>query len=289
MIRYALPDFTVRLPFNLMFAEMMRTTPELFFEDVRAECMYGCFPDCIMNGGRVVSGERAGYDRISETFDAIEKAGLGIRITFTNMMVRPEHFEDEYANTILRAASGRNARVIVWSDELGEYISGRYHLGLILSTSRALSGVEELNAMLGRYDMVVLDYNHNKDDAFLRQVSDPARLEVMVNELCKPGCAYRQEHYREDSIRQMEHTESAYLCHGGFEVPGFTARTAESPTILGNNDVRRLNSTYGISHFKLVGRTSSMGNYSESYLYYLVRPEYRNLVMKIIRHRFPEQ
>ena len=174
MICYALPDFTTWLPLNLTVAGMMRTAPEMFLEDVRAECIYGCFPDCIMNGGRVIPGERAGYDQIARTFDAIEKEGLGIRITFTNMLVRPEHFEDEYANDILRAASGRNARVIVWSDELGEYISGRYKLGLILSTTRELNGVEELNAMLGRYDLVVLDYNHNTQTTKWRKNNEKA-------------------------------------------------------------------------------------------------------------------
>ena len=94
MILYALPDFTVMLSWNLMFAGMMHTAPEMFFEDVKADCVYGCFPDCMMNGGRVIPGERASYEQIARTFDAIEEAGLGIRITFTNMLVRPEHFED---------------------------------------------------------------------------------------------------------------------------------------------------------------------------------------------------
>ena len=283
MIRYALPDFTARLSFNLMFARMMHTAPELFFDDIKAECVYGCFPDCIMNGGRVIPGERASYDQISETFDAIEKEGLGIRITFTNMLIRPEHFDDEYANTILKAARGRNAKVIVNSDELGEYISNRYHLGLILSTTRELSGAEELNMMLDRYEMAVLNYNHNKDDAFLKQVSHPDRLEVMVNEPCKPGCTTRQQHYLEDSRSQMEHRRESFNCPGGCEKAGYTMRTATSPTILGNDDIRRLNKTYGIEHYKIVGRRLSVSRSSEAYLYYFVRPEYRSTMAKIIQ------
>ncbi len=286
MIQYALPDFNTKLSYNLMFAGMMRTAPEMFFEDVIAECIYGCFPDCIMNGGRVMKGERAGRGRIAETFDAIEKEGLGIRLTFTNMLVRPEHFEDEYANDILREASGRNARVIVWSDELGEYISAKYKLGLILSTTRVLDGAEEVNAMLARYDMVVLDYNRNKDDDFLRQISDPSRLEVMVNERCVPHCAFRREHHLQDSISQMEHAPSAFRCKGRCEGSGFTSRTAASPTIMGNDDIRRMNSTYGVTHFKLSGRNAGLGHFTESYLYYFVRPEYRGLVSKIIGRRF---
>ena len=287
MIRYALPDFTRRLSLNLMFARMMRTAPEMFYDDIRAECLYGCFPGCIMNGGRVIEGEPADCGEIARTFDAIEKEGLGIRLTFTNMLIRPEHFEDEYANSILRAAQGRNARVIVKSDELADYMSGRYHLGLILSTTRELSGVEELNTLLGRYDLAVLDYNRNKDDAYLQQVCDPSRLEVMVNELCNPGCPHRRQHYTEDSRCQMEHAAITFRCPGGQETAGYTTRTGGSPTILGNEDIRRLNSTYGISHFKIVGRGTAVGRYKEAYLYYLVRPEYRGLVERVL-HRNPE-
>ncbi len=283
MILYALPDFTVMLSWNLMFAGMMHTAPEMFFEDVKADCVYGCFPDCMMNGGRVIPGERASYEQIARTFDAIEEAGLGIRITFTNMLVRPEHFEDEYANTILRAARGRNAKVIIWSDELGEYISGRYNLGLILSTTRELNGADGLNEMLRRYDMAVLEYNHNKDDAFLRQITCPEKLEVMANELCKPGCRVRQQHYLAESRNQMERSSVVFPCPGNYPMSGFTALAASSPTILSNEDIRRLHKTYGISHFKLVGRKYGVSFFSEAYLYYLVRPEYRNVMAKIIR------
>ncbi len=283
MIQYALPDFTVRLPFNLMFIRMMKSAPEIFFDNIRISSLYGCFPGCFMNGGRVMNGERFNYNQINETFDIIEKEGLGIRLTFTNMFLKPEHFEDSYANTILRAAQKRNAKVIVWSDELGDYITSRYHLGLILSTSRELDGVDELNRMLESYDMVVLDYNHNKDDVFLKQVMYPSKLEVMANEVCRPGCPTRRLHYEDESRCQLENIPSSFRCPDIYEGAGFTTRTASSPTILGNDDIQRLNETYGISHFKIVGRNTSVGMYAEAYLYYLVRPMYRGVVEKIIR------
>ncbi len=289
MIRYALPDITEHLPINLMFSRMMRSAPEMFFDDVKAESMYGNFPRCIMNGGRVVNGERYTSDQINKTFDEIENEGLTIRLTFTNMLVREEHFNDEYSNMILKAAEGRNAQIIVNSDELGDYISNRYHLKLILSTTRELSGVEELNQMLKRYDMVVLDYNHNQDDEFLKQVSEPTRLEVMANELCKPNCQDRQKHYESDSRSQLEYVPFSFFCSGGCETSGYTTRLENNHRhILSNDDIRRLNNTYGITHFKLTGRGCPTKHYSETYLYYLVKPEYRNTVLKIVNKKLSE-
>lgn len=75
--------------------------------------------------GRTITGTPYSYDQINETFDQIEKEGLSIRLTFTNMLIKPEQFEDEYSNMILKAAQGRDAWVIVYSDELGDYIFSR--------------------------------------------------------------------------------------------------------------------------------------------------------------------
>ena len=61
MILYSLPDFTKNLQLNLTVLEFMRKSPEIFFDDVKIVSMYGSFPGCIMNGGRVVPGEREPY------------------------------------------------------------------------------------------------------------------------------------------------------------------------------------------------------------------------------------
>ncbi len=283
MIRYALPDIIKHLSFNIQFSRMMQSAPELFYDDVKAECIYGNFPECIMNGGRVMQGKPYTADQVNSVFDAIEDAGMAIRLTFTNMLIRQEHYEDQYSNMILKAAEGRNAQVIVYSDDLGNYISTRYHLKLILSTSRALKDVEELNQKLEHYDMVVLNYNHNQDDSFLKQVTDPSRLEVMVNELCKPNCPDRQKHYESDSLFQLEHKLSSFRCSGEREGLGYTTRMGKYKHILSNDDIRRLNKSYGISHFKLTGRGCPEDHYLETYLYYLVKPEYHNVVVKIIK------
>ena len=285
MIQFALPDLTPRtLTFSLAMVRIKHSMPELFYDDVDISSIYGNFPGCIMNGGRTYSGKQYSRDRIEKVLDAVSNEGLITRLTFTNKLIRPEHFEDEYANIILAAAQKHHAQVIVHSDELADYISGRYHLELILSTTRALHGVEELNAMLDRYSMVVLDYNHNKDDAFLRRVSDPSRLEVMPNELCEPGCPNRQRHYDYLSRYQLDPTiKEAFTCPQKQETKGFSTRTESSPTLLSNQDIRRLYFTYGIRHYKIVGRNESWETITESFLYYLVRTEYRSLVLEIAK------
>ena len=274
MIRYSLPDFTVGLQYNLMFVQLMRACPQFFFEDITVGSLYGCFPSCIMNGGRTFVRDRYTSEQVKATYDAAEEAGLTLRLTFTNMLVGPEHFGDEYFNMILDEADGRDVEVIVYSDELLDYIKERHSFNATLSTTRLLKTVEELNRMLSRYDMVVLDYNHNKDNDYLSRVAEPSKLEVMPNELCNPACPYRAKHYEHNSRNQLLNRVTPFRdCrHEGL---GFTTRTAQSPTLLGNDDVRKLNATYGIENFKIVGRGVTSELTLESYLYYLVRPEHR--------------
>ena len=289
MIRYSLPDFTRHLRLNLMMVDFMRKSPEIFWDDIEIASLYGNFPGCIMNGGRVMHDvqERYSPEQVRETFDTISKNGLIARLTMTNMLIRPDQYEDEYCRMILEAAREHDAEIIVNQDELADYLSSRYHFRMILSTTRQLSGVEELNSMLDRYDMVVLDYNHNKDDAFLRAVKAPSRLEVMPNELCRPGCQARQQHYLAISQHQLTGVECGFHCPNAdaYERAGFTKRTQASPTLLGNDDIRRLNAEYGISNFKIVGRLHSREVLLESYVYYLIRPEYRAVMLEIIRKK----
>lgn len=283
MIQYSLPDITWHLSFNLILARLQRTAPELFFEDVSINSVYGCFPGCIMNGGRFFIGKRYTYDQIAEVFDHIADEELITRLTFTNMLIRPDQFEDEYCNMILQAAEGRNVEIIVCLDELDNYISSRYRFRRTLSTTRALSGVDELNAMLARYDMVVLDYNRNKDDVYLKKVCDPTRLEVMPNETCQPECPIRQQHYIHNSRCQLDNVELPFSCTKEHKLNRFTSPPADSPTLLDNNNIRRLYSTYGISNYKIVGRSLSVKESVNSYFYYLIRPEYRAVAQKVLK------
>ena len=247
--------------------------------------MYGCFPGCIMNGGRYFVGERLTYDRIAATFDAIAEEGLITRLTLTNMLITPDQFEDEYSNMILKAAQGRNVEVIVYLDELDDYITSRYSFRRTLSTTRALSSVDELNTMLARYDMVVLNYNRNKDDTFLKKVSDPTRLEVMPNETCQPNCPLRQQHYIHNSRCQLDNVELPFKCSKDYASSKFTVPPADSPTLLTNDEVRRLYHTYGIYNYKIVGRSLSVRENLNAYMYYLIRPEYRSVVRMILKDK----
>lgn len=283
MIDFTLPDFTVGLRRNLVFAQLMRDCPQFFFDDVRIHSVYGCFPNCVVNGGRTFVREPYTREQIEETFAALDAQGVQARLTFTNMLVGEEHLDDPYFNEILDVAAGHGAGVIVYSDLVGDYVKARYpHMERTLSTTREILDVAELNRQLERYDIVVLNYNKNKDLEFLDAVEQPNKLEVMANELCNPGCPHRNEHYLHNSRDQIEGrlTEFRRCNLAGKD---FWEMAPTSPTILTNDDVRMLHARYGVPRFKLVGRGIAGDVNLESNLHYLVRPEHRDGLRAALR------
>lgn len=275
MIDFTVPDFTVGLKRNLVFARVMRDCPQFFFDDVRIQSVYGCFPGCVMNGGRAFVRQRYTPEQVRATFQALDAQGLKARLTFTNMLVGEEHLGDEYFNMILDEGAAHGAGVIVYSDLVDAYIKDRHpEMERTLSTTREILDAVQLTDALERFDMVVLNYNLNKDHAFLDKVGHADRLEVMANELCNPGCPHRREHYLHNSADQLaERITEFRRCN--LAGKDFFKMAPASPTILTNDDVRELNRRYGVPRFKLVGRGVAGDVNLESYLYYLVRPEHR--------------
>ena len=282
-INYTLPDFTVGLKRNLVFAQLMRDCPQFFFDDVRIQSVYGCFPGCVVNGGRAFVREPYSARQIEATFEALDGQGIAARLTFTNMLVEERHLEDPYFNLILDAAADHGAGVIVYSDLVDAYVRARHpRMERTLSTTREILDAAELNRALGAFDLVVLNYNKNKDLTFLDQVEHPERLEGMANELCNPGCPHRNEHYLHNSRDQLAGTVTEFRrCDLGGK--DFFKLAPTSPTILTNDDVRTLHGRYGVPRFKIVGRGVAPDVNLESYLYYLVRPEHRAGLREALR------
>lgn len=282
-INYTLPDFTVGLKRNLVFAQLMRDCPQFFFDDVRIQSVYGCFPGCVVNGGRAFVREPYSARQIEATFEALDGQGIAARLTFTNMLVEERHLEDPYFNLILDTAADHGAGVIVYSDLVDAYVRARHpRMERTLSTTREILDAAELNRALGAFDLVVLNYNKNKDLAFLDQVEHPERLEVMANELCNPGCPHRNEHYLHNSRDQLAGTVTEFR-RCDLSGKDFFKLAPTSPTILTNDDVRTLHERYGVPRFKIVGRGVAPDVNLESYLYYLVRPEHRAGLREALR------
>lgn len=279
MINYTLPDFTVGLGLNLFFIRLQQR-PGWFQDGVRIDSVYGCFPACNLNGGRAFLRERTAPAKMEEAFSLLAEHGVKPRLTLTNMLATEDDLRDRYLNDMLEAASRYEGEAIVYADIVADYVRERYGMRCVLSTTRAIEDVTELNRMTKRYDYVVLNYNRHKDPAFLEAVEDRDKVEVMVNEFCAYRCPHRQEHYLHNSEDQLSGTMRPFECIA--KRADFFDHEPGHPVIFTDGEVRSLHERYGIDYFKIVGRGVAFQTVLESYAYYLVRPEYREEVKRLV-------
>ena len=279
---YALPDFTSNLKINLSLIEAWRNDPTMFRDGVRLDNVYGCFPGCKANGGRHCLGLQYPSHWMHATFAALNNAGVKARLTFTNMFIDSHVLrDDDYIRKILDVASRYDVEIIVYSDDVADYLRQNYTFKLVLSTSREITDIETLNDVLERFDYLVLNYNLNKNYDFIAQVAHPERLEVMVNEVCAPNCPVRQKHYELESRDQLKGESTEFLEECTRPRVDFT-ELFDGPIVFTNEELNHLRVDYGIRHFKIVGRNKKCEKLVDSLMYYLVKPEHHEAVRRLL-------
>ena len=282
LINYTLPDFTSALGLNLFFARLYSEQPEMMRENVRIDSIYGCFPSCPLNGGRAATLEPFSREKVRWTFSVLEEYGLHARLTLTNMLAGERELNSPYSRMILEEAARANAQAIVYSDEVARVVKEHYGLGLVLSTTREILDAPTLNKALEKFDYVVLNYNLGKDNAFLSQIKNRDRLELMVNEYCQPNCPNRQKHYLHNSKDQLEGVLHEFACPAN--KPSFFEHKPGDPITFTADEVYKTAQDFGIEWFKIVGRGTGFDANLEALTYYLVKDEYHALVKQQVQN-----
>ncbi|HEZ7987377.1 MAG TPA: hypothetical protein RWO09_10665 [Ruminococcus sp.] len=295
-IKFHLPDFAVHYFFNRVFIEVFKNCPEYFHDDLEIASFYGTFPQSLWNGGRSIPGtcDRAFVRTVVREFDELQ---IPLRFTFTNPMIKKEHLNDDFCNYVLKTAQNGINGVIVVSPILEDYIRTKYpKYKVTSSTCKRITDINDLNNETNKnYDIVVLDYDFNNKFDLLEKIQNKEKCEILVNACCRPNCPNRVAHYREignTQIAYCEHlkknkkqpfnTEDYGLYKGREDI--LECPYMEYDAI----DVRK-HSTHitpeaifnkylpmGFNQFKIEGRTASIFNLTEYYLYYMAKPEYRD-------------
>ena len=271
----------------------MEQKPEWFREGVKIGSVYGAFPPALWNGGRGCFGtcDEKTMKAVLETYNS---KGIPCRYTFTNPLIKEEHLGNPFCNLMLRLGDNGLNEVIVNSPLLEDYIRKNYpSYKITSSTCKQIRGEEALVAELEKdYNLVVLDYNWNNDFEFLERLPHKEKCELLVNACCTPNCKRRGEHYSFLGKQQIQRStinsfqgmggmqlnvqqEKPFVCEAiqmnFLETVKFS--THVTPDTLYNKYV-----PLGYEQFKIEGRTIHPLNVIESYVYYMVKPEHKDMV-----------
>ncbi len=284
-IKFHLPDFVRHFKLNLLLSEMIRQTPEFFYEGVEIGSVYGTFPTSMWNGGRSFGG-RIDPKTIEAIIKQFNDRNIPLRFTFTNPKIKLEHLKDPFCNTCMKMANNGMNEVIVVSSLLEDYIRMKYpEYKITSSTCKQLEDISELSEELDKdYNLVVLDYNWNNKFEELEKLPHKEKCEFLVNACCVPACKKRKEHYEHVGDYQikltehMKHPSEPFNCKD-FDCPQMGMalyQTTGYSTHIKPEDIYGKYVPMGYENFKIEGRSVPDINVLETYMYYMVKPEFRD-------------
>lgn len=280
-IYWHLPGFCYFRQLNLATITLMKEYPNCFRPGYKIGSVYGTFPGAIWNGGRVVMG-LAGKRDIETTLKLYNSKGVPVRFTWTNSVLEEKHIYDTYCNLIMRLADNGMNQVLVNAPVLEEYIRREYpNYKLISSTTKRINETGGVLAELEKdYYLVVLDYDLNHDEKTLEAIgSEAGRVELLVNEVCSPGCPLRAEHYAQQSRAQLEFdVGELFHCPNSNQQKGFS-ECMKRPAFISNEEIGSYVDK-GFVNFKIAGRGMPQNYVYEAYLYFLVKEDQRDFIRR---------
>lgn len=281
-VYWHLPGFCYYRQLNYGVITLMEKYPEAFREGYRIGSVYGTFPGAIWNGGRVVMGS-AGKRDIEATLKLYNSKGVPVRFTWTNSVLEEKHTYDTYCNLIMRLADNGLNQVLVNSQVLADYIRREYpRFPMISSTTKRIIEPERLFHELEEdYFLVVLDYDLNHNEEVLKKLEQygSGKIEILVNEVCTPGCTRRAEHYEQQSRAQLNFdVKDIFPCPNANPNKTF-AECMKRPAFISNEEIGSYIGR-GFVNFKIAGRGMPQQYVLDAYLYYLVKEEKLEFIKK---------
>lgn len=270
IVYWHLPGMCAFRFLNQIFINLMKDYPDKFRPGYRIGSVYGTFPNAIWNGGRAVFGSTSKTD-IERLIQTYNDKKVPVRFTWTNSLLEEKHLNDTYCNLIMRLADNGMNQVLANTEVLETYIRANYpNYPIISSTTKRMTDIEALKEELNKdYHLVVLDYDLNHDEATLKELEPYAdKIEILVNEICYPGCKMRKEHYRSESLSQLEFDNRTNFRCPNKSTPRVFKECMERPAFISNEEIGSYIDR-GYVNFKIVGRGLPPQLVVDSYLYYL--------------------
>lgn len=289
MIKFHIPGIATFDIINTILINLLKEHKEYFYDDISIAGIYGTFSPCAWNGGRIFAGNYQDQNERKEMVEKYNDLGIGIIYTFTNTSVDSRGYADYLCNSdIDNIINNTDINKIIIADEnLKQYIQNKYSdkdLKFILSTTSDAvleKNMKLLKELEDQYDLIVPNYNFNNTKSLLN-IKNSSKYEILLNPQCIDNCKFEKEHYK--NISDINSERLTLLDE--FKCPYEANMIHRLENLMNNKSfvtVEDLYSKYknkGFTTFKINGRTSGDWNVVQYYLYYMVKPEYKDTVFE---------
>lgn len=278
---FYLPGFYENLTLYALLADFIEHLPQWFYDDFKIGAVYGCFPNCIWNGGRAIYG---GINRplMIKAIEEMNSRGIPIRYTFTNPLLEEKHMSDTFGNVCLELANNGMNEVLVNTPVIEEYMRKNFpNYKLISSTTKCLRTVDLVEAELEKdYYLVVLDSALNKNEKIF-DLKERGRLELLVDHGCRYDCPNREKHYIASGTAQLTYDTTKFPPCPNLVRTFDELKVREN--FISREEITEKYYPNGFRHFKLDGRSFETEKLVDSIIYYMVKPEYHVTMKNVIR------
>ena len=282
---YHLPGLFEFYELYRLFLPLWREHRDWFYGWCDIGSVYGAPTDCIWGGGRVGFGD----NDPREVLALMSEYGISASLTFSNSLLREEHFSDRKCNRLCAMFEEvGGSGVIVHSDLLLEYLKKDYPgLYFVSSTTKVLTNFGDFETELKRDEFlyVVPDFRLNRKleklDALPQAQKD--KVEFLCNECCWFGCYDRKVCYENVSRKCLGEDCPDHICVAPNSNEGYRfSKAMTNPSFIGIDDIQNTYLPMGFSNFKIEGRSLGSAMILEFLLYYMTKPEYHLHVREAI-------
>lgn len=288
-----LPGFWQEYKISLAMIDLKKKYPYLFKDDIVFNTVYDSFP-CIWTAGRSAPRNVSHTkDMIAQKIVPFLERGIGLRYNFTNILLEEHHLYDENSNNIMKYTMEilkdyPNAKlgITIYSDLLKDYLDKNYpNLYYIWSTTMGMIGLDEINRRTEK-DLLVLDFNYNNDFIFLKQLTHPEHIEILMNEGCIPFCPYRDIHWR--MVSQAQLTDIRINTPVGCinKVMKTKYGSKSKAKIVTVEQIKENYLPLNINKIKLVGRREEDVSLISQYIYNFIKPDYAKEVKDYFMEKY---
>ncbi len=231
-------------------------------------------PSVIWAGGRMPAlFGNFNKETLSKWFGYINDLNAFPTFTFTSTTLTKDDLNDKYANFILETSFEYNARYIVYSDYLRDYIKEKNPDAIVIASvikpNCRFQGPDKIeeptienetnyyNKLLKEYDVVVVRPEYSKDilPYHPEYIDDISRLEVLINQPCIKNCPKMPEHYKHlEKFNLNSNHNGEFIC---IRVNIPCTILYENNLIHDQKTVERL-VDIGVNNLKLQGRSNGI-------------------------------
>ena len=279
MINFYLPGFFEFFGLNAKILDLIHFNPDYFQPDICIKGVYGSFPNMIWNGGRVYIDKQIASSEVQDCLNYYNLRDVGVYFTLTNNQLNESHLYDTYCNNILDIATNNPLnKVISQPGKLQEYLNKKYpKLNLDIINNICFDDL---------YDNFILDYRDNKNEKLLEQIVCPYKIILSLNTECNPNCMMRSIHYKNIDLATLNFDTSEsnnYSCdYLDRNISFYELLKNNSSTVINVNELYNDFYKKDFCDFKIEGRMRPIYFALESYVYYLIKPEYQNHVRYLL-------